>query len=40
MISHHHVKFNGNGHCGGGDIMVFVCHLSLQHHTPYGESGK
>ena len=26
-------SFNGNGHSGSRDIMVIVCHLTLQHHV-------
>ena len=28
--NHHSAKFGGNKHCGSGDIIVFVYHVTLQ----------
>ena len=27
VVSHHHAKFSGLGHCSGADIMVLLCHV-------------
>ena len=27
MLSHHHARFSGYRHCGGGYIMVLVCQV-------------
>ena len=31
-VYHHFGKFGAHRHCGGGDIMVLVCHVILQDH--------
>ena len=32
-VSHHPAKFGCHRHSGSGDIMVFVCHVTLQEHA-------
>ena len=33
QVSYHPAKFGGYRHSGSGDIMVFVCHVTLQDHV-------
>ena len=32
-VSYLSAKFGGHRHSGSGDIIVFVCHLTLQDHV-------
>ena len=32
-VSYHRAKFSGHRHSGRGNIMVFICHVTLQDHT-------
>ena len=36
MLIQHPVKFGDHRHCGGGDIMVLVCHVISQKHQTKG----
>ena len=36
MVSHHPLKFGHHRHCGSGDIMVLVCHVTLQDRVTEG----
>ena len=31
--NYHPASFCGDRHCGGGDIMILVCHLISQYHV-------
>ena len=33
MVFHHLAKFDGHSHSGSVDMMVFVCHVTLQDHV-------
>ena len=35
-VSYHPTKFGGHGHCGSGDIIILVCHVTLQDHVIKG----
>ena len=32
-VSYHPAKFGGHRHSGSRDIMIFVCHVTLQDHA-------
>ena len=32
-ITYHSAKFSGHKHSGSGDIMVFVCYMTLHDHV-------
>ena len=31
-VCHYSIKFGGHRHSGGRNIMIFVCHVTLQDH--------